>query len=297
MVVVVVDAGAIERGLYLALQVVETGVPVVVALNMVDEAAAAGMAIDAARLGGWLGVQVVPTVAPAGKGLDALRAAIGDTIGLAPRRDVARSGLPATVESAVADVERVLTAPGLSRTPAARRSWAVWSLLSHESDEDDVEGLDRPVQEAVDAARRRAGGAGVDLYEALITARYRWIEAVVADVRQGDATARHTWTDRIDGVLTHRVYGMAAFAAVMALPVRGAVLLVRAVHRHHRVRGRRVAVRGGGSIAVRGAGGPAGGRRHCRRRQRRGVRAADRDAVVLHRGAGGCRLSRPCRRS
>ena len=117
----------------------------------------------------------------------------------------------------MADVERVLTAPGLSRTPAARRSWAVWSLLSHESDEDDVEGLDRPVQEAVDAARRRAGGAGVDLYEALITARYRWIEAVVADVRQGDATARRTWTDRIDGVLTHRVYGMAAFAAVMAL--------------------------------------------------------------------------------
>ena len=217
VVVVVVDAGAIERGLYLALQVVETGVPVVVALNMVDEAAAAGMAIDAARLGGWLGVQVVPTVAPAGKGLDALRAAIGDTIGLAPRADVARSGLPATVESAVADVERVLTAPGLSRTPAARRSWAVWSLLSHESDEDDVEGLDRPVQEAVDAARRRAGGAGVDLYEALITARYRWIEAVVADVRQGDATARRTWTDRIDGILTHRVYGMAAFAAVMAL--------------------------------------------------------------------------------
>ena len=217
VVVVVVDAGAIERGLYLALQVVETGVPVVVALNMVDEAAAAGMAIDAARLGGWLGVQVVPTVAPAGKGLDALRAAIGDTIGLAPRADVARSGLPATVESAVADVERVLSGPRLSRTPAARRSWAIWSLLSHESDEDDVEGLDRPAREAVEAVRRRAGGAGVDLYEALIATRYRWIEAVVADVREGAATARRTWTDRIDGILTHRVYGMAAFAAVMAL--------------------------------------------------------------------------------
>ncbi len=217
VVVVVVDAGAIERGLYLALQVVETGVPVVVALNMVDEAAAAGMAIDAARLGGWLGVQVVPTVAPAGKGLDALRAAIGDTIGLAPRADVARSGLPATVESAVADVERVLSGPRLSRTPAARRSWAVWSLLSHESDEDDVEGLDRPAREAVEAVRRRAGGAGVDLYEALIATRYRWIEAVVADVREGAATARRTWTDRIDGILTHRVYGVAAFAAVMAL--------------------------------------------------------------------------------
>ncbi len=216
-VVVVVDAGAIERGLYLALQVVETGVPAVVALNMVDEAAAAGMAIDAERLSKWLGAPVVPTVAPAGTGLDALRDAIGDTIGLAPRSDAARDGLPATVEGAVADVERALADTRLARTRAARRSWAVWSLLSHESDEDDVEGLDRPVRDAVDAVRQRAGEAGVDLYEALIAGRYRWIEAVVADVREGAETAQRTWTDRIDGILTHRVYGMAAFAAVMAL--------------------------------------------------------------------------------
>ena len=217
VVVVVVDAGAIERGLYLALQVVETGVPVVVALNMVDEAEAAGMAIDADRLGAWLGAPVVPTVAPSGKGLDALRAAIGDTIGLAPRSDAARNGLPAAAESAVEDVERALDGTRLSRTPAARRSWAVWSLLSHESDEDDVEGLDRPVREAVDRVRRSAGDAGVDLYEALIAARYRWIEAAVADVRQGAAAVQRNWTDRIDGILTHRVYGMAVFAAVMAL--------------------------------------------------------------------------------
>ena len=217
VVVVVVDAGAIERGLYLALQIVETGVPVVVALNMVDEAAAAGMSIDAQRLSAWLGAPVVPTVAPAGTGLDALRAAIGDTIGVTPRADAFRNGLPAPVESAVADVEQALTGTQLARTPAARRSWAIWSLLSHESDEDDVEGLDQPVREAVDAARRDAAEAGVDLYEALIAARYRWIEAAVADVRQGAEVARRTWTDRIDGVLTHRLYGMAAFAAVMAL--------------------------------------------------------------------------------
>ena len=217
VVVVVVDAGAIERGLYLALQIVETGVPVVVALNMVDEAAAAGMSIDAQRLSTWLGAPVVPTVAPAGTGLDALRAAIGDTIGVTPRADAFRNGLPAPVESAVAGVEQALTRTQLARTPAARRSWAIWSLLSHESDEDDVEGLDQPVREAVDAARRDAAEAGVDLYEALIAARYRWIEAAVADVRQGAEVARRTWTDRIDGVLTHRLYGMAAFAAVMAL--------------------------------------------------------------------------------
>jgi len=73
VVVVVVDAGALERGLYLVLQIVETGVPVVVALNMIDEASAGGADFDTLRLAGWLGATVVPTIASRGKRLDALR--------------------------------------------------------------------------------------------------------------------------------------------------------------------------------------------------------------------------------
>ena len=67
-VVVVVDSVSLERGLYLVMQIVETGVPVVVALNMLDEALAAGIEVDAARLSDWLGVTVVPMVASAGEG-------------------------------------------------------------------------------------------------------------------------------------------------------------------------------------------------------------------------------------
>ena len=80
-VIVVVDAGALERGLYLVLQIAETGVPVIVALNMIDEASAGGADFAAARLGAWLGATVVQTVASKGTGLDALRAAIGTTVG------------------------------------------------------------------------------------------------------------------------------------------------------------------------------------------------------------------------
>ena len=218
-VVIVVDAGALERGLYLVLQIVETGTPAVVALNMVDEAAAAGVTVDADRLGGWLGVTVVPTVGSTGAGLDGLRRAVGEAIELAPRGDVAWTGFPPPVESAVSAVEGTLRGGAFDRTPAARRSWAVWSLLSHAADEDDVEGLPAAARGTVDDLRLRAAGEQVNLEQEVVAARYRWIETVVADVRRlaPAAAGNRAWTDRIDGVLTHRFYGLGVFAVVMAL--------------------------------------------------------------------------------
>ena len=218
-VLVVVDAGTIERGLYLVLQIVETGVPVVVALNMVDEAAAAGVRVDAGRLGDWLGVTVVPTVGSTGEGLDDLRRAIGGAVEMAPRGDVMWTGFPAPVETAVSAVEGALQGGALDRTPAARRSWAVWSLLSHTTDEDDVEGLPPAARKTVDGLRLRAAGEQVNLDQEVIAARYGWIETVVADVRRVSpaGAGSRAWTDRIDGILTHRFYGMGVFAIVMAL--------------------------------------------------------------------------------
>ena len=218
-VVIVVDAGSLERGLYLVLQIVETGVPVVVALNMVDEAAAAGVTVDARKLSDWLGATVVPTVGSTGQGLDELRRAIETTVELAPRSDIAWTGFSPSVENAVAEVEGTLRGGTFDRTPAARRSWAVWSLLSHTTDEDDVEGLPASARKTVDDLRLRAAGEQVSLDQDVIAARYRWIEDVVADVRRvapADAGNRF-WTDRIDGILTHRFYGLGVFAIVMAL--------------------------------------------------------------------------------
>ncbi|MXZ70587.1 MAG: ferrous iron transport protein B [Acidobacteria bacterium] len=218
-VVVVVDATALERGLYLVMQIVETGVPVVVALNMVDEARAAGVDVDASKLGDWLGVEVVPMVATTGEGLDDLRAAIARAVGLAARPEVAWSDFPPAVESAVSEVEQSLDGSGFVRTPAARRSWAVWSLLSHSADEDDVEGLPDGVRRTVDTVRQQAASAQLELGRGLIAARYGWIEQVVADVRRVRPAAAPSvvWTERIDSVLTHRLWGLGVFAVVMAL--------------------------------------------------------------------------------
>jgi len=73
-VVCVVDASNLERNLYLTVQLLELGVPVIVALNMSDQAAARGLHIDKDLLSESLRAPVVPTVASRGAGMDALRA-------------------------------------------------------------------------------------------------------------------------------------------------------------------------------------------------------------------------------
>jgi ferrous iron transport protein B len=76
VVCVVVDAAHLERNLYLASQVLELGLPVVVALNQYDVAEAQGIRIDVPALIHELGVPVIPTVAHRGEGLDPLRRAL-----------------------------------------------------------------------------------------------------------------------------------------------------------------------------------------------------------------------------
>ena len=79
-VISVVDSNNLERNLYLTLQVLELGVPVVVALNMCDMADSHGVGIDDVKLGEGLRSEIVRTVAREGKGIDKLKDAIDKTI-------------------------------------------------------------------------------------------------------------------------------------------------------------------------------------------------------------------------
>jgi len=78
-VVVVADAANLERNLYLVVQVVELGAPVIVVLNMTDIAVSRGMKIDVQKLAAGLGVPVIASIATQGKGLDELKRGILDT--------------------------------------------------------------------------------------------------------------------------------------------------------------------------------------------------------------------------
>ncbi|MFW6049894.1 MAG: ferrous iron transport protein B [Myxococcota bacterium] len=215
-VVVVADATALARNLYLSLQIAETGVPLVVALNMMDEARAAGLEIDAAEIGRRLGAEVVPVVASRGHGRQALLQAVERAVhrsaptGEAP--DVPYD--PPVLEAALRTEPEV--ARWLGELPAGpRRAWALWCLLSLGDDE--LEDVPQAVRRRVEEARREAAAEGVDLDVAIIASRYRWVDEAVAAAVKRPEEPRRTVTDRLDAVLTHPVLGFAAFVAVMLL--------------------------------------------------------------------------------
>jgi ferrous iron transport protein B len=93
VVVLVIDASNLERNLYLALSVLEIGLPAVVALNMMDVAEASGLVVDPKKIADVLGVEVVPIVAPSRRGLPDLEAAVARTLA-EPHAPKARSWQP-----------------------------------------------------------------------------------------------------------------------------------------------------------------------------------------------------------
>ncbi len=112
VVIAVVDATRLERNLYLPLQLMDMGLPVVVALNLVDEAWRSGVRIDHARLARLLGVPVVPTVAIRGQGLDRLMEVALDEAGQGGHLSTPRYGRD--IEEAIGAV-----ADGLVKSGAA----------------------------------------------------------------------------------------------------------------------------------------------------------------------------------
>ncbi|HEU4882843.1 MAG TPA: ferrous iron transport protein B [Longimicrobium sp.] len=212
VVVVVVDAANLERNLFLASQVLELGLPTVIALNQVDAAEAAGIRIDAIELTLELGAPVVPTVAMRGEGLDVLKSAIRKAPGLPrPERQFA---LPAEAAAALLPVEQRLTDAGFN--PSASGMEALRLLAVRE--------VGRHLQEvpelapAITAARAQVEAAGLSPISLEAESRYGWIAEVVdRTVHRAATGGAKTVTDRVDAVVLHRVAGPLIFVALMAI--------------------------------------------------------------------------------
>jgi ferrous iron transport protein B len=210
-VVVVLDAQNLERNLFLASQVLELGLPTVVALNQVDAAEAAGLRIDAVELTVLLGAPVIPTVATRGQGLDVLKRAIRGARELPrPERQFA---LPAGAAEALAPVEARLREAGFAPGAAAMESLRLLAVPHAEGHLAGVPGLPEAVAEAEAALE----GAGIHARSLEAEARYGWIAEVVDAAVRREAERGKTVTDRIDAVVLHRVWGPLIFLALMAL--------------------------------------------------------------------------------
>jgi ferrous iron transport protein B len=208
VVVSIVDASNLDRNLYLTTQALELGLPVVVALNMVDVAKSQGIHIDADRLSRQLGVPVVPIQANKGKGLDDLRAAIASAA--LDRIPPKGPSFPETFEREVGALREAVGAD----TP----NFLVRRLLldvGGYTEKRLVGRLGPDGAATLKAARGRMAAAGCPTPGVEARTRYSWIREATAGCVQRPAKRFVTWTDRIDKVLTHKVWGTLVFLALM----------------------------------------------------------------------------------
>ena len=209
VIIDLVDATNIERNLYLTTQLIETGVPVVIALNMSDLLDKRGLKIDTARLSMLLGCPIVKTSALKKTGLDEL---IAEAVRVAGRKEHELPGeiFQSDVEEAVSRVSELL-----EKVPASKRRWYAVKVL--ENDSKVVPALNLTGQDLakVNEIRSLIEAKKDDDMESVITdARYAYIQKVVGTtVRKSGA--RLTVSDRIDRIVTNRILGIPIFIAVM----------------------------------------------------------------------------------
>jgi ferrous iron transport protein B len=200
-VVAVVDAGNLERNLFLVSQLLEIGLPTVVALNMMDGAARRGIAVDVPELSRRLGVPVVPLRADRNEGIDALRAAVAGILSSpAPAPTIA---YPAALTEALDGLDRLAALRSLTRPELLR------ALVDADGPaEARLARLAGPFCAAqLREARRQVllEGPPAGLESA---ARYAWVREQLEGVVARPVVPRRTVTERIDAVLTHRVLGL-----------------------------------------------------------------------------------------
>ena len=215
-ILVVADATALARGLYLTLEVLEIGRPVVVVLNMADEAARDGIVVDVPALERLTGARVVQTVASQGVGVDELRRVIAEVVATPHEAAAPALDLSAAVSADVAALTTLITTERWMQHPTEAAAWARWLLLSVEPDgSDGLTGVPAPLREAVVGVQRRAAEAGRDIDLEIIASRYRLVDQWIAAATAAPPAERRSLTDRVDAVLTHRIGGVLAFGLVM----------------------------------------------------------------------------------
>ncbi|MBI1291970.1 ferrous iron transport protein B [bacterium] len=215
LVLVVLDASNLERNLFLATQIFETGLPCALVLNMMDMAETNGISIDTAELERRLSVRVFPVVASKGTGLDALRQFIcSDNAALA--RSPQRVVFPEAFDSATTSLGEALTAAGVAArdtTPFLLRR-ALLEVGGMAEQRMRTQGGDKAAA-AIDGARATLQQAGHRLVSLEAKARYASIRGVLDGVVKIPEGRRETTSDRIDRVLIHPVWGVVVFMALM----------------------------------------------------------------------------------
>ena len=210
VIIDLVDATNIERNLYLATQLLEIGIPVVIALNMVDLLKKNNIHINVKGLSSALGCPVVETSALKGTGL---KEVVDEAIKCANQHRVPSKQMefPKAVEKAVNEIEEFVP----ETIAKENRRWYAVKLL--ERDSKVKEGLSLPVsaQSRIEEIASKLEQAEDDDTESIVTdGRYQYIQKVVsANVKRSGN--KMTVSDKIDRIVTNRILGLPIFILTM----------------------------------------------------------------------------------
>jgi ferrous iron transport protein B len=223
VVINIVDASNLDRNLYLAVQFLEMGIPICIALNMMDVAKKRGIKIHATKLSSLLGVPVIPTIARLGKGKKELMDNAFQIINEKPQLNPLKISYGADIDPVLAEMEMEIAASHfLTDTYQAR-----WIALKYMENDEQILTLGRKadadlsgrLEEQVSKVSRHLQNT-LDTYPEAVIAdqRYGYINSIL---KQGviyhkyDRNRLYS-SDRIDKVLTNRFLGPLIMLAVIA---------------------------------------------------------------------------------
>lgn len=210
VIIDLVDATNIERNLYLTTQLIETGIPVVIALNMADLMEKNGIKIDSKRLSMDLGCPVIETSALKKTGLDTL---IAEAVKVAKKN---RAENPRPIFSEEMEQAIDIVADSLpSSIRDSRKRWYAVKLLENDSKVVGTVQLSSQAQKTVSDSRKTMEKKHDDDVESIVTdERYRYIQKLVSTTVRKKKEQLST-SDKIDRIVTNRILGIPIFIAVM----------------------------------------------------------------------------------
>lgn len=224
----VIDSGALERNLYLTVQLLELGIPVVLALNMMDEVHKRGDNIDSKRLSRLLDVSVVETVGRTGVGIaEALRTAVAvakENKGKPwkPREISYGTDIDPVLEKLTGEVARCIAETDKADATVYPPRWIALKFLEHDPDlrESGIlsdETIGKMDAESDELSRHLAGTLQTYPEAAIADFRYGYINGVLRQdviTRHKDVVARRNFSDQVDRLLTHSLLGILMMIAV-----------------------------------------------------------------------------------
>ena len=217
VVVDIVDASNIERNLYLATQLIEMNVPLVLAFNMSDIAKQKGLLFDIEQLSKLLEAMIVPTVGNKGKGKVELLDAVVETAQQGKTERTHKVSYGEEIEKELTGIETIVAdkEPGL--VPRYGSRWLAVKLLEQDSDVT-AKVNSREVLDAVTASVEHLKTIFGDEPEIIMAdRRYGFISGACQEAIKSTVESRHSASDTIDAIVINRILGLPIFLILMYL--------------------------------------------------------------------------------